>query len=173
VAQVTIHLQRLGKPARSYVEELVSDDGVRVETFTRLPAAVSASLSAQFCQQGKIPPGSIIHSAAKTLFYHESYSIVVFRDAAGELLGCYCDIVTPLQKVGDDYVLTDLILDLWIAPDGVVQVLDEAEFQVAIQSGLIPPDLAVLAQTTLKSLTQGWKILHICSTIANMQDSRP
>lgn len=180
MAQVTIHLQRLGKPTRGYVEDLVEDDGVRVRTLSILPAEVSASLSEQFCQQGRIPPGRFIHSAQKYLFYHETYTIVVYRDATGSLLGCYCDIVTPVQKVGDDYVLTDLILDLWISPEENIQILDEAEFQAAILAGLIPADLAELAQITLERLVQAGKIVRICNTIANggypkgsFQDGQP
>jgi hypothetical protein len=173
MAQITIHLQRLGKPTRSYVEELVEDDGVQVHTFTLLPAEVSARLSEKFHRQGKIPPGRLIHSAAKTLFYNKNYSLVVYRDAAGDLLGCYCDIVTPVQKVGKDYFLTDLILDLWIAPDGTFQVLDEAEFQAAIQNDLIPANLAEMAQATLKRLTQNGRIVQICSRSANIHLTRP
>ena len=167
MAQVTIHLQRLGKPTRSYMEDLVEDDGVRVRTLSILSAEVSASLSEQFCQQGRIPPGRFIHSAQKYLFYHETYTIVVYRDATGSLLGFYCDIVTPVQKVGDDYVLTDLILDLWISPERNIQILDEAEFQTAILAGLITPDLAVTARTTLEQLTRTRKIVHICNAITN------
>lgn len=167
MTKITIHLQRIGKPARSYVEELVEDDGVQVRTLSILSAEVSASLSEQFCQQGKIPPGRFIHSAAKYLFYNETYSLVIFRDSAGELLGCYCDIVTPVQKVGRGYVLTDLMLDLWIDPEGNIQILDEAEFQAAALDGLIPPTLAEMAQSTLEQLTQAGKIVNICNKIAN------
>ena len=165
MTQVTIHLQRIGKPSRSFVEELLEDDGLRVCTFSILPADVSASLSKQFCQQGKIPPGRFIHSAEKYLFYHETYTIVVYRDASGSLLGCYCDIVTPVQKVGEDYILTDLILDLWVAPDGEIQALDEAEFQSAIQGGLIPQALSEMAQATLEYLTR--EAQQICAIIPN------
>ncbi len=44
------------------------------------------------------------------------------------LKGWYCNIVQPAVFSADEIAQVDLALDLWIAPDGAYQVLDQAEF---------------------------------------------
>lgn len=46
------------------------------------------------------------------------------------LKGWYCNIVRPAVFSADEIAQVDLALDLWIAPDGTYQVLDQAEFDV-------------------------------------------
>ena len=150
--QVTIHLARLGKPERSYPEGLVDDNGRRVKTFSIVPEPASAHLSETFQGQGWILPGQRIHSVSKVLFYNEFFSIVDYHDPAGRTLGYYCDIVTPLRRSGADYFLTDLILDLWISPDGHATELDREEFEAALASGLFPRQFERDALHTLARL---------------------
>jgi predicted RNA-binding protein associated with RNAse of E/G family len=52
-------------------------------------------------------------------------------------LGYYVDVHTPMRKVGGEYYLTDLFLDLWIAPDGKFIELDQDEFEQGFQMGLL------------------------------------
>jgi predicted RNA-binding protein associated with RNAse of E/G family len=52
-------------------------------------------------------------------------------------LGYYVDIDTPMRKVGSEYYLTDLFLDLWIAPDGKYIELDQDEFEQGFRMGLL------------------------------------
>lgn len=151
--QVTIHLARVGKPERSYREGLVEDNGIRVNTFSVVPESIAIHLSEKFQKYGWIPRDQVIHSVSKYLFYREFFSIVQYQDQAGHVLGHYCDIVTPLQRNGDDYFLTDLILDLWISPDGQVIELDRDEFETAISEGLLPAELERFALDTLSRLT--------------------
>ena len=150
--QVTIHLARLGKPERSYPEGLVDDNGRRVKTFSIVPEPASAQLSETFQRQGWILPGQRIHSVSKVLVYNEFFSIVDYHDPAGRTLGYYCDIVTPLRRSGADYFLTDLILDLWISPDGHATELDREEFEAALASGLFPRQFERDALHTLARL---------------------
>ena len=44
------------------------------------------------------------------------------------LKGWYCNIVKPALFSADEIAQVDLALDVWIAPDGSYQVLDQAEF---------------------------------------------
>lgn len=56
--------------------------------------------------------------------------------------------MTPLQRKGDEYFLTDLILDLWIFPDD----LDRDEFEKAVSSGLFPSSFEGDTRATLSGL---------------------
>ncbi len=150
--QVTIHLSRLGKPERSYQEGLVEDNGIYVKTFSIVPEAIGLRLSEKFHNQGWLLQDQLIHSVAKYLFYHEFFSIVEYQDRLGNVLGYYCDIVTPLQRNGEEYFLTDLILDLWIFPDFRVMELDRDEFETAVSNGLFPVSLERDALATFNRL---------------------
>lgn len=152
--QVRICFTRPGKGTSVYAEGLVDDDGRRLRTLTAPPAAVCLSLSERFRRRGWIAAGQSIGSIAKYLFYDEYFTVVEFRDPAGELLGYYCDIATPLQKAEGEYLVTDLLLDLWIAPDlGLgVRVLDVDEFEAAASAGLLSPALQAQARVTLARL---------------------
>ena len=54
----------------------------------------------------------------------------IFRICAsdGRLKGWYCNITRPASISADEIAAEDLALDLWVAPDGEMQVLDEDEF---------------------------------------------
>lgn len=139
--QVTIHLARIGKPERSYREGFVDDDGIRLKTYSIVPETVGLHLSGKFYKQGWFIEGQLINSVSKRHFYNEFFSIVEYRDKSNKVLGYYCDMVTPIQKKGDEYFLTDLILDLWIFPDYRFVELDRDEFETAISNGLFPSSL--------------------------------
>jgi predicted RNA-binding protein associated with RNAse of E/G family len=68
------------------------------------------------------------------------------------LLGYYCDIVTPLQKIGGDYYRTDLVLDLWVTPDLKLYELDWDEYEQVIEQGLMSIEQQEIARSTLERL---------------------
>jgi predicted RNA-binding protein associated with RNAse of E/G family len=150
--QARIHYVRIGKPATLYTEGFVDDDGYRLITFSITPHEISPRWSKRWQDAGLIPAGRMIGSVEKHHFYGEYFTILKICDEAGRLLGYYCDIATPLQKVGGDYVLHDLILDLWIYPDLTVRELDWDEFEEARKSGLLSSDLQEKAIATLHRL---------------------
>lgn len=150
--QVTIHLFRIGKPERTFHEGFVEDDGARLRTFSKVPQDASIRLSEKFHKQGLIPSEQQIASVSKYHFYQEYFSILEFRDQTNELLGYYCDLVTPLQREGGKYFLTDLILDLWIEPDLSILELDGDEFEQAIRKGLISNELQDKILATVERL---------------------
>ena len=56
------------------------------------------------------------------------YNIFEIHASDGRLKGWYCNVTRP-ARISDEQVLAeDLALDLWVAPDGEPQVLDEDEF---------------------------------------------
>ena len=56
------------------------------------------------------------------------YNIFEIRAGDGRLKGWYCDVIRPPCIGADEVVYEDLALDLWVAPDGEMLVLDEDEF---------------------------------------------
>ena len=152
VKQVTIHLARIGKPERFYQEGFVYDDGFRLKTCSVVPESVGLHLSEKFFKQGWFDKGQLIYSVSKFHFYNEFFSIVEYQDKAGKVLGYYCDIVTPIQKKGNEYFLTDLILDLWVFPDLRAVEVDRDEFELAVSSGLFPSNFEKDTLTTFGRL---------------------
>jgi hypothetical protein len=135
--QVTIELARIGKPPRTYTEGFLSDNGSQLRTLTVLPPEVSVNLSRDWQKAGRFWKGEVATTVRKILFYGEYFAIMQFLDYEMHSLGCYVDIVTPPQKVNGIYQLTDLILDLWITPDGRYDKLDVEEFEQAVTAGLL------------------------------------
>ncbi|MEA3339329.1 MAG: DUF402 domain-containing protein [Chloroflexota bacterium] len=56
------------------------------------------------------------------------YNIFEIRTSDGRLKGWYCNITRPARITADEVSAQDLALDLWVAPDGRMRVLDEDEF---------------------------------------------
>jgi len=56
------------------------------------------------------------------------YNIFEIRASDGALKGWYCNITRPAHIGPDEVKAEDLALDLWVAPGGDMQVLDEDEF---------------------------------------------
>ena len=87
-----------------------------------------------------------------------SHDLGKIYDATGRHTGYYLDVLVPVRWQGDDIAtlepLTDLFLDLWVAPDGRWQVLDEPEFLEAEAKNWITPEQAVHARQTLAHLVE-------------------
>jgi predicted RNA-binding protein associated with RNAse of E/G family len=56
------------------------------------------------------------------------YNIFEIHASDGRLKGWYCNVTRPAHIGKDEVSAQDLALDLWVAPDGDMQVLDEDEF---------------------------------------------
>lgn len=91
------------------------------------------------------------------LFNGLSYDIGRFYRPDGTWTGFYVDILEPVRwERGDPATLqpiTDLFLDIWIAPDRSFEILDEDEFDAACRRGNITPRQAEHARRTLADLT--------------------
>ncbi|HZW03284.1 MAG TPA: DUF402 domain-containing protein [Anaerolineaceae bacterium] len=160
-ANVHIHLERIGKKTTVYSEGYVDDDGVRLKTCSVLPPQTSELFSQIWWRADLVTPGRLVGSVCKYLFYGEWFDVVELRGAAGELIGYYCDICTPVVRQGQDYFLTDLFLDLWIEPDGSMRELDWDEFEEAAAGGLISVEwqqAAVDALERLKTLAASGRL---------------
>ena len=149
---ITIHFARIGKPTRIFNDGFIEDNGNRLKTFSKLPAEIGEYLSGEFQAAGLLNPGKQISGVEKFMFYEEHFSIMRFVDDDRQVLGVYTDIATPLRRMGEQYHLTDLCLDLWLAPDERISILDEDEFEQACEDGLIEPGLAQTARLCLQRL---------------------
>lgn len=79
------------------------------------------------------------------------YNIFEIRAADGRLKGWYCNVTRPPCISEDEIAAEDLALDLWVAPDGTMQVLDEDEF-AALPLTLAEREAAYAALAELQAL---------------------
>jgi uncharacterized protein len=82
-------------------------------------------------------------------FYSDRwYNIFEIMGSGGALKGWYCNIAEPATITETEIRCRDLLLDLWVAPDGETIVLDEDEFAAddAIDTSTRAQALAALAE---------------------------
>lgn len=84
-----------------------------------------------------LKPRSDFHHGYSCYYLNEGYKISRFYKEDGSLLYWYCDIITHDVKNEKDLIITDLLADVIIYPDGFVQVLDLDELCDAKEKGLI------------------------------------
>lgn len=80
------------------------------------------------------------------------YNIFRFIEPDGRLRNHYCNINTPAQLEGDTLAFTDLDIDVLVAPDFSVRVLDEDEFALHAVELNYPADLQRQARAALAEL---------------------
>jgi hypothetical protein len=164
---IVINFSRPGKGTTRYVEGLVDDNPVRMKTINHVPIEFSQKWCEEiWWQNGCIPRGILIGSVIKYLFYREWFSVMQLLASDGNHLGYYVDIDTPILKSHGEYYLTDLFLDLWIAPDGNFIELDRDEFEEGARMGLLTPYQSKKADQVIKylkrSVTTGefYRMIH-------------
>ncbi len=90
------------------------------------------------------------------LFKNRSFDVGRVYRPDRTWMGYYVDVLEPVQwKASDPSTLkpiTDLFLDLWIAPDGKYMVLDEDEFEEAANLGYLTSRQVDHARSVLQEL---------------------
>lgn len=61
------------------------------------------------------------------------YNVFEIHGADGTLKGWYCNVAEPATIKENVIACRDLLLDLWVSPDGSMLVLDEDEFAAAME----------------------------------------
>jgi predicted RNA-binding protein associated with RNAse of E/G family len=79
------------------------------------------------------------------------YNIFEIHASDGRLKGWYCNVTRPAHIGKDEVSAKDLALDLWVAPDGGMRVLDEDEF-AALPLGAAERDASRQALTELRGM---------------------
>lgn len=149
---VTIHYTRPGKSLTVYTEGLVSDDGHCLHTYTLLPDEIRRDLSQALQRDNLIAPTRTIAAIRKRYFYTEPFNLLEFWDTEEHLAGYYSDLTTLLVKREDGYHLTDLFLDIWLTPEGVLRELDWDEFEEAVEQGILTLEQHTLARQAMARL---------------------
>lgn len=84
-----------------------------------------------------LKPRSDFHHGYSCYYLKEGFKISRFYKEDGSLLYWYCDIITHTVENENDLIITDLLADVIIYPDGFVQVMDLDELCEARQKKMI------------------------------------
>lgn len=76
-----------------------------------------------------------------------------YFDADGQPLGTQIDLCMPIQASEQVWRARDLLLDIWLAPDGRVTVANEAAYDAAVAAGQLSMDEARWAEAHVRRLT--------------------
>ncbi|MDE5939220.1 MAG: DUF402 domain-containing protein [Lachnospiraceae bacterium] len=102
-----------------------------------------------------LKPRKDLHHGRSCYYLRESIKVSRFYNENDSLLYWYCDIVDYDYDAGNDtYVITDLLADVIIYPDGFVKVVDIDELATAKEAGLLTDALLKKALLTLNHLLQ-------------------
>ena len=70
-------------------------------------------------------------------FVGKNYDILKVYDERGNFKGFYVDVLAYTKRDGNTLEMLDLLLDIFIFPDGEAFLLDEDELEMALNYGLI------------------------------------
>lgn len=88
-----------------------------------------------------LKPKKRLHHGYSCYFLKEGYKVSKFYQADGSLLYYYCDIIThEYSSFEKKLVVTDLLADVIVYPDGFVKVVDLDEMVPALECGGISVD---------------------------------
>ena len=102
-----------------------------------------------------IKPRRDLHHGYSCYYLQEGFKISKFYREDGSLLYWYCDIVTYEHHPDTDtYIVTDLLADVIVYPDGFVKVVDLDELVTALNDNLISEDTLKTSLRNLNSLLE-------------------
>ena len=82
-----------------------------------------------------LKPKIDLHHGYSCYFFDEGYKISKFYKEDGTLMYYYCDIIEAEKKAEDNSIIvTDLLADVIVYPDGFVKVVDMDELVRALDS---------------------------------------
>lgn len=100
-----------------------------------------------------LKPRRDFHHGYSCYYLKQGYKVSKFYREDNTLLYWYCDIVDYDYRQADDaLIVTDLLADVIIYPDGYVKVLDIDELAVALEKKLCSPALVTQALRRLDAL---------------------
>lgn len=103
-------------------------------------------------------PKKDLHHGCSCYFLKEGFKVSKFCNADDELLYWYCDIVNFDYHHSDNHlIVTDLLADVIIYPDGFVKVVDLDELVTALESRSISLDTL---KSSLNRLDRLLKIIY-------------
>lgn len=100
-----------------------------------------------------IRPKKELHHGKSVYYLKEGWKISRFRRADDSLMYTYCDIIAfDRDDQEDALIVTDLLADVIIYPDGFVKVVDLDELAQAVREGLMTGEELNTCLITLNSL---------------------
>lgn len=127
----------------------------RREIFNQLVLEETPECTVTFLRSAELPrpvrAGSriILEPGAPVIWFTfpgRWYDVGRFHLLDGTFTGFYANILTPVQMEPGRWETTDLCLDVWVGADGSIELLDEADFDVAVRSGWLDPETAAKAR---------------------------
>lgn len=103
-------------------------------------------------------PKKDLHHGASCYFLKEGFKVSKFCKEDDSLMYWYCDIVDfHYEKITNELIVTDLLADVIIYPDGFVKVVDIDEMVEALESRSISLDTL---KTSLVNLDRLLSIIY-------------
>lgn len=100
-----------------------------------------------------LKPKKDLHHGYSCYFLKEGCKLSKFYHADGSLLYYYCDIIAPRYSPAENsLIVTDLLADVIVYPDGFVKVVDLDELIPALECGGISMEDLKFALSTLNRL---------------------
>ena len=91
-------------------------------------------------------PKKTLHHGYSCYFLDRGFKVSKFYDHDNQLISWYCDIVNySYDQAEDTYVVTDLLVDVIVYPDGFVRVVDLDELADAVRDNLLTKEEMQLA----------------------------
>ena len=89
-----------------------------------------------------IHPKKTLHHGYSCYFMERGFKVSKFYDHDNKLISWYCDIIDySYDPDSDTYVVTDLLADVILYPDGFVKVVDLDELAEAFEKRLLSDEL--------------------------------
>ncbi|HEV2799259.1 MAG TPA: DUF402 domain-containing protein [Pyrinomonadaceae bacterium] len=102
-------------------------------------------------QLGLIAPGTL---SREYYWTGRCYSVFRFREPSGELRNYYCNINLPAEFKGDVLSFVDLDIDVLVAPNYSIRILDEDEFETNAARYDYPADVREAVPRALSELLE-------------------
>ncbi|HEX8459677.1 MAG TPA: DUF402 domain-containing protein [Pyrinomonadaceae bacterium] len=141
---VTVQARKFdGRLHREWEARLVSSDASLVVVEGVFEEEIRHS------QLGLIRPGTF---SREYYWTGRCYSVFRFREPSGELRNYYCNINLPVVFDGEVLSYVDLDIDVLVAPDHSIRILDEDEFAQNAARYEYPPDVRAAVPRALAEL---------------------
>ena len=102
-----------------------------------------------------LKPRKDLHHGYSCYYLREGFKVSKFYREDGSLLYWYCDIVSyEHQPDTDTYIVTDLLADVIVYPNGFVKVVDIDELVTALNEKLITEDTLKTSLFNLNALLE-------------------
>jgi predicted RNA-binding protein associated with RNAse of E/G family len=144
--EIEIHYHRPPNRMDIFVQDLVVDqDDCKVTLHENTPLTSELYIADRLIYE----PGSPI---VWFVFPGEWYDVGRFHLSDGTHTGYYVNLIAPPDLDRSTWTMYDLYLDLWVDLEGNHRVLDQDEFDEAVDNGWIDEVAAARARETLSQL---------------------